>query len=242
VLGSEAARIRLRGEPVEASLTAHVTAAPRPRVSLEIELSPYFGLDLTTETEVTPLSTGCTVRCQILKGRMFSVDPSTIRLRPLQDITQGALATAVSKVVFVIPNFPDFLAHGVIRKLPGGGGKREDEIRLQFFDWRVTIEKTTHIDEREALLTDRGGFGITAAGVLERTDRQPFIWQDAAPQIAALRIFLSFVCGRWTGPMLPAGLGAAGECAWFQCSVPLIAEGLKRCCQPSLRPTERSFR
>jgi hypothetical protein len=225
VLGNEPAQMRLLQEPIEANLKAYVTCAPRLRVSFELELLPYFGLELGKETEVMLLTTGATVDCQILKGKMFSADPSTVWLRPRQLITQGALTSAISSVVFVIPNFPDFLAHSVVRELPGSGFLREDEIRLQFLNWKVTIQKPPDIAERKALLDDNGGFGITAVGVLERTDNGPFIWDDAAPQIEALRVFLSFACGRWTGPMLPAGVSATGERVWFQWSVPLVDDG-----------------
>src|ERR1035438_4594993 len=168
-LGSEPARIGLHSEAIEATLTAYVTTVPRLRVSFAVELPPYFGLDFAQETDITLLSTGTTVPCQVVKGKMFSTDPSTVWLRPLEEITQGTLAAAVSSVVFVIPNFPDFIAHGVIREIPGGW-VREDEIRLQFFDWKVTIQKMADIAERRSLLDDNGGFGITAVGVLERAD------------------------------------------------------------------------
>ena len=224
VLASEAATIRLRNEPVEAKVSVYVKSTPRPRVLFGVEVAQYFGLDVSLETEVTLMTTGVTVPCQILKGGMFSESPSIICVRPLQEITAGPLDLAVSQVVFVIPNFPDFLAHGIVRELPNGGWKREDEIRLQFFDWRVTIQSTSDIDERKAELDD-GGFGITAVGVFERKDGHPFVWNDAVPHIEALRVFLSFVCGRWTGPMLPAGVDANGNDVWFRWSVPLVGEG-----------------
>jgi hypothetical protein len=223
-LGNQPARVRLRGESLEARLTAYVTATP-PAVSFEAELPPYFGLDLTSEAEVTLVSNGVTIRCQILKGKMFSDGPSTIWLRPLQEVTQGALDAAVSSVVFVIPNFPSFFAHGIIQALPGGGWRREDEIRLHFDGWRVTIASVADIAERKAALADGGGFGITAVGVIERADGRSFTWDDVAPQVEALRVFLSFACGRWTGPMLPAGIGPTGEPVWFRWTVPLVDEG-----------------
>lgn len=89
----------------------------------------------------------------------------------------------------------------------------------------MTIRNTTDIRERKELLDEDGGSGITAIGVLESTDGRSFTWQDAEPHIEALRVFLSFVCGRWTGPMSPAGLDAAGERVWFRWSVPLVDQG-----------------
>jgi hypothetical protein len=90
----------------------------------------------------------------------------------------------------------------------------------------VTIRSTTDIEERKTALADDAGFAITALGVFERTDQQTFLWDDIAPHVEALRIFLSFACGRWTGPMLPAGIDASGERVWFRWDVPLVDEGL----------------
>jgi hypothetical protein len=193
-------------------------------VSFEIELPGYFGLDFSKELEVTLLSCGTTVSCQILNGKMFSNEPSSIWLRPDREITRGALDGPVSSIVFVVPNFPDFLAHGVIREFPGGW-TREDEIRLQFFEWNVTIQKTIDFDDSKALLAEKGTFAVNAVGVFERIDGRAFTWHEAAPHLEALRVFLSFACGRWTGPMVPAGVGPNGERVWFRWSVPLIDDG-----------------
>jgi hypothetical protein len=137
VLGKEPARIRLRHDTLEGNLTARVTTVPRPKVTFEIEVPPFFGLDISQEAQVTLLSTGGDIPCRILKGQMFSETPSTIRIQPLEQVAQGSLDAPIARLVFAIPNFPDFLAHGSIRKLPNGGGIREDEIRLPFFDWTV---------------------------------------------------------------------------------------------------------
>jgi hypothetical protein len=225
LLGSETGTVLLRGELLEGKITVYVKDVPRPRVLFGVEVPGYFGLDLSRELEVTLTATGVTVPCQVLRGGMFSELPSTIWVRPLREIVQGAPESPVSKVVFGIPNFPDFIAHGIVRPLPGGGWRREDEIKLQFSDWNVTIESIADIDERSEVLSDAGGFGITAIGVMERSDRQPFVWDVAAPHIEALRVFLSFACGRWTGPTLPAGLDSNGARVWFRWSLPLIDEG-----------------
>jgi hypothetical protein len=210
---------------LEADVIATVTTVPRPFVTFEIDLPPLFGFNLADEAHVTLLSTGTEIPCRILKGQMISTSPSTISLRPLDEVTRGALDAPVPKIVFAIPNFPDFIAHAVIHHLPNGGGRREDEIRLPFLDWIVTIRKTSDIAEREERLGDEGGFGITAVGVMEKQDGRSFRWADAEPLMEPLRVFLSFVCGRWTGPMLPAGIGATGEIVWFRWSVPLAAQG-----------------
>ncbi|HEX4769537.1 MAG TPA: hypothetical protein VH351_01820 [Bryobacteraceae bacterium] len=225
VLGTELARIRLGRKTLNGTLTGRVTMVPRPKVTLDVEVPPYFALNLAEEAQVTMLSSGTEIPCQIVKGQMISQTPSTIGLRPFQDVAQGALDTPVAKVVFALPNFPDFLAHSVVRELPNGGGIREDEMRLSFEGWKVTIRNTTDIKERKELLDEDGGSGITAIGILESTDGRPFTWQNAEPHIEALRVFLSFVCGRWTGPMLPAGLDPAGERVWFRWSVPLVGQG-----------------
>ncbi len=73
----------------------------------------------------------------------------------------------VKQIVFAVPNLPDFLAHTFIHKSPEGGGVREDEIRLASSGWRATIRKMTDIAERKELLSEEGGFGITAIGLLE---------------------------------------------------------------------------
>jgi hypothetical protein len=244
-LGTEPARILLGQKTLDGTLTARVTTVPRPKVTLDVEVPPFFGLNLTDEAQVTILSTGTEIPCQILKGQMFSAAPSTIRLRPLQDVAQGAVDAPVAKVVFAIPNFPDFLAYGVISELPNGGVIREDEIRLSFSGWDVTIRKTIDIADRKELLDEDGGFGITAIGILERADGQTFRWHDAEAHVEALRVFLSFVCGRWTDPCSPpvfaqreSACGSGGACRSsvrdLRCSRGSTRITVRRC--PTSRP------
>ena len=183
LLGKEPARIRLRQNTLEGSLTARVTTVPRPKVTFEIEVPPFFGLDISQEAQVTLLSTGGDIPCRILKGPMFSEVSSTIRIQPLAEIAQGSPHAPIARLVFAIPNFPDFLAHGSVRKLPNGGGIREDEIRLPFSGWTVTIKTTADIAERKEILGEDGGFSITSIGVLEKADGRQFTWDDAEPHI-----------------------------------------------------------
>ena len=225
VLGTEQASVRLGSKTLTGPLTATVTMVPRPKLAFELEVPPYFGIDISQEAEVTFLSSGVKSPCQIRRAQMFSQTPSIISLRPLQEVVPAGQDMPVNQIVFAVPNFPDFLAHAVIHKSPEGGGTREDEIRLEFSGWMVTIRKMTDIAERKELLSEDGGFGITAIGLLERSDAALFTWHDAEPGIEALRVFLSYVCGRWTGPMLPAGIGPAGKLIWFRWSVPLVDQG-----------------
>lgn len=204
---------------------ATVTTVPRPFVTFEINLPAFCGFTLTDTANITLLSTGTEIPCRILKGQMISTVPSSIWLRPLDEITQGALGAPVRQIVFAIPNFPDFLGHAFINHLPNGGGVREDYIRLPFLDWLVTIRKTSDIDERRERLGEDGGFAITAIGVIEKEGGHSFRWADVEPLLEPLRLFLSFVCGRWTGPMLPAGLSATEEIVWFKWNVPLAGQG-----------------
>ncbi|MBS1877761.1 MAG: hypothetical protein JSU00_31420 [Acidobacteria bacterium] len=225
VLGAAQVSVRLGGKTLTGPLTATVTMVPRPKLEFEFEVPPYFGIDISNDVDVTFLSSGAKSPCRIARGRMFSQAPSSISLRPLQEVVPAGQDMLVKQIVFAVPNFPDFLAHAVIHKSPEGGGVREDEIRLEFSGWHATIRKMADIAERKELLSEDGGFGITAIGLLERTGAALFTWQNAEPAIEALGVFLSFVCGRWTGPMLPAGIGLAGEPIWFRWSVPLVDQG-----------------
>jgi hypothetical protein len=124
---------------------------------------------------------------------MFSETQSAISLRPLQEVVPAGQDAPVSQIVFAVPNFPDFLAHAVIHRSLEGGGRREDEIRLEVSGWKVTIRKMTDIADRKELLSEDGGFGVTAIGLLERSDAALFTWQDAESVIEALLRALSTV-------------------------------------------------
>lgn len=223
-LSEEPASIRLGRESLQGTASAVIRALPRPRVTLDVEVSSYFGLDISKKVEVTLASSPKPLPCAVANGKLFSETPSTIRLRPLEEVSRGALDMPVSEIIFSVPNFPEFLGHGVIETLPLGGWRRVDELRLTISDWRVTIRNTPDINEQKIALSENGGFGITAVGIMERSDHHTFTWEEAAPQLETLRVFLSFACGRWTGPMLPIGLDENGARIWERWSVPRLLD------------------
>jgi len=61
------------------------------------------------------------LQCAVAKGKLFSETPSTIRLRPLEEVSRGSLDVPISKIMFGVPSFPEFLGHDVIETLPLGG-------------------------------------------------------------------------------------------------------------------------
>ena len=167
----------------------------------------------------------CSTLCRVFSAPLFFVNPSRARFWPSGDVVIGAPKSQIHRVLFALPNFPDFIATGTMRP-SNGGWTRHDEIELKLDPWRVTISNTPDVKDRVVFLRENGGYAITAIGELSRSDGLDFTFSEADSFLEALRVFLSFACGRWTGPILQTGVDASGRRVCQRWALPLIDPGI----------------
>jgi hypothetical protein len=85
---------------------------------------------------------------------------------------------------------------------------------LEAAGWRITVDSHAGTYRLTDRLESDGGYGLTHTGTLKRADGTLFDADDADEALWALRHFLSFARGFWSGPVLPVGVNAGGESAW----------------------------
>jgi len=224
-LASEKAILQFGRESVEALVRVLIPLLPKPRLVFEGEIPPCTPLDSVDRPTIRFVDLDLSVPCDVSKAALFSTQSSKARLWPRGNIVVGACDSPLRRVLFALPNFPQFIAKGMIKAVDGGW-KREDEIELSFGSWNVMIRNTSDIKERKQFIAENGGYAITATGELSRCDGVEFTFSEADPWLEALRIFLSFVCGRWTGPLFSTGVNDSGEGVCQRWSVPLIDAGI----------------
>jgi hypothetical protein len=124
-------------------------------------------------------------------------------LRPKDSPAQYAL--------FLLPNFEMVQGSGL--RYPDGSARGA---RLLLADgvWAITLDQTEAAAAAEKALKENSGFAITHVGRLERADGQPVTASQMRLMLNAFACYVSFCCGRWTGPCLPKGFDQCGAQVW----------------------------
>ena len=120
----------------------------------------------------------------------------------------------IAKLRFHVPNYHNYM--GAPIAYPDGRGCPG---RLTFLteDWRITLDQAEgwgHPSNFEGLhgrARLEAGHAISHAGLLERADGAPFQWAESGSVLEVFRLFLSFVLGRWTAPILLVGTDTGGK-------------------------------
>jgi hypothetical protein len=85
---------------------------------------------------------------------------------------------------------------------------------LKWNGWKVILDAIESKRETIKSLNNQGGFAVTQIGQLEKEDGGQFKAVEAQQILRAIGFYVSFACGRWTGPCLPTGFNADGEQVW----------------------------
>jgi hypothetical protein len=185
---------------------------PSPRVRFEIPAAPqeyYFQLgDLSLR-----LDDGTAISNCLVSGSSFSNGPEGCRASIRGVIGEEVVRPGdgdVSYTLFLIPNLdapsgrPIYYPHccWAARLLLIGCG------------WKITLDAADNQEAVRNSLKSNSGFGVTQVGRLEREDGKPFTTEQAKSVSSALAWYLSFACGRWTGPCLATGFAADGTRLW----------------------------
>ncbi|HYI92881.1 MAG TPA: hypothetical protein VEX68_05015 [Bryobacteraceae bacterium] len=214
----------MKSKHIDTNATALIAFKPKPRLIFEAEIPPHHLIDMdeTVTLEINECDTP--VECLIAQATPFSNRPQVIYLMPLlDDVPCMSKDVAVEKAGFTLPNFPQFY----VRDGQADGrieGRGVNALVLESHGWRTVIYNTSDIGERSKHLRC-GGYGITATGEIARTDGQPFTRGELNVWVDALIVFLSFACGRWTGPLLSTGLDGNYP-VWQSWRVPRIDSGI----------------
>jgi hypothetical protein len=218
---TEAVRLKLGSVEIDSQLSVSIAFLPKPRLLLQAEVAAGVPVDINSTVAVEFLQSSRELDCEILEAKLFSNEPQLIILRTSEDLGWGDGGVPVTVLAFTIPNFPDFFATG-----QPGGYRREEVIRLAHDEWCITIYSTSDVRERKKRLRLEGGYAITATGEISRVDGGLFTLAEVEHQLSALRLLLSFACGRWTAPLLPTGLDLNRVPVWQRWRVPLIDSGI----------------
>lgn len=116
-----------------------------------------------------------------------------------------------TQAAFLVPNF-DWLFGDAIRY--GEGTVSACRTVLSGGGWIITLDAVRDHGDVLEVLNSRSAFGITHIGRLVRDDGGTFSAAEALDLLDALRFYLSFAAGRWTGPCLPIGFDATGAPIW----------------------------
>jgi len=109
------------------------------------------------------------------------------------------------RVGFSVFNLPPVMGKAV--RLGGTRRKSATAGRLIIAsdDWTIALDPTQNLRERVERAKVRGGHLLSHAGVLMRTDNQPFDGDAVDIVLGALYWLLAFAMGRRCGPALPYG-------------------------------------
>jgi len=176
---------------------------------------------LVKESYVTVSVNGTRVECLVSnfldswktgEGRTLQL---TLRLRGTTDFSDGS---RLRRLTFGIVNFTDFLGRHLADTKSGWAGR----LILEAGGWRITIDGRRDLREVTKRLDDEGGFAVTHAGCLERSDGAMFDIQAADGVMDALYLLLSFARGHSASLVLHRGEDESGSRAWWRWLVPSV--------------------
>ncbi len=172
---------------------------PNPSLYFKVIRSWGFGIvDLDgisldiPEANITGLRGG-------ISSVSHSVRPPEISIAGivLDAISLCGQGTTLTELAFDIPNYHDYFGNPVRR----GQCIERRRLTLEAKDWLIEINATADLSERLKGLKSVGGFVITHAGVIRRTDGSSFSFEDTAEIRNALSMWLSFSRGLWCSPV-----------------------------------------
>ena len=202
VLWREVGQVEMGRWRFEGEIRVELDFWPEPKVQVVMDLPIGSGIPQEDGEFVfrSPSGEGKMVGW-LVENWCSTTESGRVVLRPNEEWVIGDVNAKVDSIGFGVPNFPPF--------------RRDNEvIQLQAGPWLVAIVPAAGASETYIQLKRRGGFGVTAIGRVWRSDGQPVGWQEVEPLLEALRFFLSFVLGQWTGPLRPTGLNGSGMVVW----------------------------
>lgn len=119
-----------------------------------------------------------------------------------------------SRLMFHLVNFIDYVGTAVCDESQGQKQVRMARLELSSGDWKISIDSVRGLDGQDGLasrLRRTGGYGITHAGMIERTDGNQFDPSTAQPILEDLGMMLTFARGAWCFPQFLVGINSVGQ-------------------------------
>lgn len=236
--------IRCDGYKLQAPGWLRVHFLPSPETRFELETTTGSDEDIAMPSNLFQASKlflpnyerelGCLVTST--SSSKSIIEPSPHHLL-IGGILSGSAATSeaidICKLHFPIVNLKMYYGNfiGITNEVNETHHSRQWSGRMimKVDGWRITIDSRDNCSEILKALKDKGGFGITHNGMIEREDQEPFRAKDAVEITSALNYFMSFWCGLWCGAVVPIGYNANGKEVWRQLHVGRMSPWRREC-------------
>lgn len=147
-----------------------------------------------------------------LEGHVISSRDQSLRLR-LGRASLGDPDSLV-RLDFSLATFSFVIGDVVERRTENQVAWEAARQTLDFGEWLVMIDSVPQLTKRTQELDHEGGFLITHAGQLQRTDGAKFSALEVHDVLDSLVLLLSFARGRWVSPVLTTGVDPEGRDRW----------------------------
>lgn len=132
----------------------------------------------------------------------------------------GNDSTQMTRVVFHLFNFVDFLGARRTVEREGDATHSIEHIDFKYDGWRVKLKSLVETKNNIKSLKEEGGYRLTHIGCVDQIDHAPYTGKDIKHILKALRYFMSFAKGIWSEPVCVVGFDASGNRVWESWSSP----------------------
>jgi len=198
--------------------SVQVDWSPRPRVCFKAEFDQATRIDLEpAKMELVDEWPNELIDVEVLSTSLFSVQKPTPASGEIKRWRYNP-HVEVQKIIFHVPNLKRYRGEVIRDGLSAWAGRAE----TTFGEWKIVIDEIPD-EELSKELKATGGFAITHVGCLVRQDGERFSPADAEECLNGLHPFLSFCCGRWTGPALSVGYDNESSPLFHEWGMPRIS-------------------
>lgn len=185
---------------------------PLPRIQIEAQVNAYiniFGAGM--ETEVSFLNVKSTdVYIKLSSGP----NPWIIEAVIKKPVLIGS-DSDISKVIFHLPNFPDFVGKSDIEIKKKNGTESRGHVSLSTNEFIIDVIAVEGLKNKYGSLNYyEHGYIITHIGQVFRKDGNDFSLENFREIDEIIHYFFSFCAGYFTGPILPVGLDKKKVQVW----------------------------
>ncbi len=118
----------------------------------------------------------------------------------------GDSSIPVEKIKFCIPNFTNFLGMPVKRITNTNISSSKSRIKLCDDQHIILLDKSPYYDKHKEVIEEQGGYFLSLNGEIKMKKGSSIIYKSLNEKFHALSIFLTFINGRRTSPILLQGI------------------------------------
>jgi hypothetical protein len=164
---------------------------------------------------------GTTIQCLISRSqrtsRLGAPDTLSLTLR-LRHTTDLGTGVSIRRRSFAVVNFIQIHGQGIWDDEVFWAGR----LQLEACGWLLTLDQRKDLSDVIESLDAGGGFALTHAACIERTDGGYFDVAAADDIVDVLYALMSFACGRNVSFVLDAGANEAGQQTWRRWLIPSV--------------------